>query len=388
MPRPKKEVHCSKCDLHHYRPVGRGCTLNTTTTGSDQLSSTIIDASLQNNGTSQHTDSSQVDISSKLDILATALLSIQEAQGNILERLTVLETSTVAVQNVSLKNTTVWDSLVNKQSATSVNRSAHDSIVSPPPVVPQQSPIVLPSVPPAVPTIQTMRDTAFIQQEVSRRLQQLDNAQRFDSSGNNLVTSPPSNKRVKSGRDRTGNEGIAKNYVQWPQELCYIGAERRRVKYDDLTLAQWMLGFTSIITQEENPLHRANMCTYLSNISQDIVDIGFHPCKGSHAVLLCSMEEGRVNWGQPEVIDNMRRTYIQRCAITTATKSNKSSVPCAKYQTSECNYTVEHTYNNVLQKHVCAFCFSNGGRLFQHRESQCMKKQTRYDQQFTGNLQK
>ena len=73
--------------------------------------------------------------------------------------------------------------------------------------------------------------------------------------GNQLQGEFPSApmKRISSGRDRTGNDGIARLFVPWPNEHCLIGIDRRKVKYDQLTHPQWQAGLMNILAMERDP---------------------------------------------------------------------------------------------------------------------------------------
>ena len=55
-----------------------------------------------------------------------------------------------------------------------------------------------------------------------------------------------------------------------------------------------MSRFPTII-RDENDLNVKNkMLEYLAEIMEDLHDFGWAAAKGSHAVLLCKMEEGRI----------------------------------------------------------------------------------------------
>ena len=81
-------------------------------------------------------------------------------------------------------------------------------------------------------------------------------------------------KRISSGRDRTGNDGIARLFVPWPNEHCLIGIDRRKVKYDQSTQAQWLSGLLNILAMERDPLCRKTMLNHITRLSQDVVDCG------------------------------------------------------------------------------------------------------------------
>ena len=64
------------------------------------------------------------------------------------------------------------------------------------------------------------------------------------------------------------------------------------------------------------------MLEYLSEIMEDSHNFGWSAAKGSHAVLLCRMEEGRITWDETHKIDRIGRAYAYR-----STSSSKSHMP-------------------------------------------------------------
>ena len=55
---------------------------------------------------------------------------------------------------------------------------------------------------------------------------------------------------------------------------------------------------------------------------KDAQDFGWASAKGAHAVLLCRMEEGKVNWNMTEKIDRIRRAHAQKVINVALKKSN------------------------------------------------------------------
>lgn len=93
---------------------------------------------------------------------------------------------------------------------------------------------------------------------------------------------------VKDIKSSLGNTDCAEHksvYLKWPQEACFIGPDRRRVKYNELTQSQWTVGLT-VRRCEKKPVVQKNMFTYLASLLQDVCDYGFKPSMRSHALLL------------------------------------------------------------------------------------------------------
>ena len=127
--------------------------------------------------------------------------------------------------------------------------------------------------------------------------------------------SPCSSKRISSGRDRTGNDGVARIYVPWPNEFCLIGIDRKKVRYDQLNQGQWQSGLMNILAQEKDPLLAKHMLAHITKLAKDAVDCGFRLAKGAHAAVLCALEEGRVTWAEPDAIEEIRRDSVSRIFI-------------------------------------------------------------------------
>ena len=96
---------------------------------------------------------------------------------------------------------------------------------------------------------------------------------------------------------RGGSEVVyCKSQVPWPQNYILGGNSKTRVSYDSLSMSQWVAGFSSIVREETDPEIRNAMLEYLTDLMEDSHDFGWLSAKASHAVLLCRMEEQKVNW--------------------------------------------------------------------------------------------
>ena len=77
------------------------------------------------------------------------------------------------------------------------------------------------------------------------------------------------------------------------------------------------------------------MLEYLAELIEDSHDFGWSAVKGTHAILLCKMEEGRVSSDQTHEIDRIRRAYATRVPSLSAVKRRQSKdtlTPCKFYQ--------------------------------------------------------
>ena len=210
---------------------------------------------------------------------------------------------------------------------------------------------------------------------------------------------PLPSRRISSGRDRTGNDGVARLFIPWPNEHCLIGVDRHKVRYDDLNQAQWHAGLMKILEMERDPTAKANMLRHIAKLSQDVVDCGYRVAKGAHSAVLVALEDGRVSWFEPEVIDGIRRDSVSRVYLDTGgynqrssssgenssarrtfssgesrTDGPKSKSICRLFNNGTCKHDSDHTVGNVIYRHICSYCRISG-KSYKHNVLECNKKQ-------------
>ena len=110
----------------------------------------------------------------------------------------------------------------------------------------------------------------------------------------------------------------------------------------------------------------------MSELMEDAQDFGWASAKGAHAVLLCRMEEGKVNWAKTEKIDRIRRAHAQKVVNNPSKKSTPelSGVPCKFFQSQKCPHKGDHHTAVQLYKHICSVCNTLGKR-FPHALKDC-----------------
>ena len=137
-----------------------------------------------------------------------------------------------------------------------------------------------------------------------------------------------SKRSIKSGGERTGGDDSHRTYVRWPQELCMIGPEHRRVKYDDLTHVQWVASVTAMAAKETNPAVQVNMVRFLSALHHDVFDYSFVAAKGALCLILCVIEENKVSWDNLPAIQALRENYIGKSQEVRTTKNVEENLNC------------------------------------------------------------
>ena len=321
---PQKQFLCNKCGDVHKRPINSKCTFASTM---DSDSESQVELSPSHSGLT----SQAVGNDFNLQILA----ELKSLGG----RMTAMEKKMCDTSPAE----------VNQRS-----RASHvtGAVVASPDSA-QLDEVVVPSV-------AALQGTPHIQAEVDRRLKHL---AELNEAG-----------KLKS--QRGGSDTVwVKKQVPWPQNFVLGGNNKSRMSYDNLSWCQWVSGFAMIAREETNIQTKNAMLDYLSEIMEDANDFSWQSAKASHAVLLCRMEEGKVDWSETSKIDRIRRAHAQRAppqnlASTNKPKSELKTMVCRFYQRGTCQKDKDHETGQIFYKHVCATCFAMG-KEYRHMAKDC-----------------
>ena len=86
-----------------------------------------------------------------------------------------------------------------------------------------------------MPSLQSIRQDAFIQSQVDQRLR-------------DLAQNTTAGTKLKSLRGGPV-EVLVSNRVKWPQEFILSGFKKERIQYDQLSVVQWVAGFCRILRE-------------------------------------------------------------------------------------------------------------------------------------------
>ena len=152
-----KSYNCSKCQRKHPRPVGKKCNLNLSTEPLVDNTASFHNASEMSRTSTPVAEPPRVtepSLNDKLEIIASALSSIQEAQHTMSQRIEKLEHCS---PDKPSSNTSVWDTLSHTLPGNG----------SSPTLVKQRSPR-------PIPTLQDLRADINAHAATTRRIQQLE----------------------------------------------------------------------------------------------------------------------------------------------------------------------------------------------------------------------
>ena len=334
-------MKCSKCDQAHERPVGKKCKFL------QESSVTVADTPISSVSPD---DAQQTD---PMSIILQKLESMEKYQVELQQKVLRLE------ENQRVSETLFASPRSQSSPKAPAKEFAADGVV---------------------PSLQFLRSTTELQKEVASRLKDLEAANVY--TGN--IASHVKNVS-KSGRFRN-NEAHSVKYVPWPHEFIYVGAARKHVAYDQLTVPQFTLGFLKILHRETSTEVKDAMLNYLMNLLQDVIDMPWEVSRGIHAVVLQEMEKGAISWTDHSEIERIRRLYAhgqivgQNPAFTNNTKATESShmdkkkIVCSYFNSGKCSRSGDHNTETVIYRHICSYCYTDIKRAFHHAESDCLRK--------------
>ena len=332
-----KESKCSRCGGKHTPPTGRKC--------KQYLSSTVeeepVISSIQ-----QQTQVPATSIGmNREEHIIQLLTDIKDKQQQFDDRITQLELSSAS------KSSTERPNLNTQQRMNLEDYTSHG----------------------IVPSLEALRASDTVQRQVADRLKGLQQAAAYQGNFNT-----PSNvgKVIKSGRFRGAEAHVIKN-IPWPHELCFVGAARKTVSYDEITPLQFAVGFLKSVQLEQSPEVREAMLDYYIKLAQDGIDVGWNIARGANAVIYSTLEQGRVSWCQTGEMDRLRMLYTQRSTVadTHVKPADKRRVICFNFNNNKCLKDGDHDKDGVTYRHICKYCFNVTRKPFGHAEVNCKRRQ-------------
>ncbi len=193
--------------------------------------------------------------------------------------------------------------------------------------------------------------------------------------------------KCKSGQVKTALDTVVKK-IDWPHFHVFRAGSSKSVKYTDLTLAEFVYGYCSQMSECKDPNQLMLMIKHLQELMEDTSDFSWDRAKAFHAIVLNKFEQNKLNWQNREEIQYLRRKHAQRVEAAPptgqATKANggngvKSSrrvradpgtKACVAYNKGSCKEPGDH--GDLL--HICSFCLKANNVCWKHPEKSCNKR--------------
>ena len=255
-----------------------------------------------------------------------------------------------------------------------------------------------PAVPPLV-TLPELRAMTALAKTVDRRVEHLGVGGSDDSESENEIdpiqqsgaTSAPSSRpgKLKSGREAKATSEVL--YPQrWPHSFLCITRAQREVKYEELTLAEFVAGYAQILLCKDiTPLEHTEREKHLVSLMYFAQQYEWSAVLNFHGSVLLEIERGLVKWGDSYLHLESRTLY----GHPLKEKSPTSSAPvlfCRDYQREQCISVKDHfgfiRGERKWLKHICAACWTRLRKQESHREnsSDCPLKDSAKDSPATS----
>ena len=383
----KSKYLCTKCGQKHYPPTGKKCSHSIATLSDPKDSVVVSKGKKKQTGKSHVSEEGELNsISNSCGSLLSAAAALdasgQESSESASETSSEEESSQQAssdvqlqilkeLQRVNSQLDAVEEKVAtgHKQTAVLGQKKAKLSTLKYQSGKKRSKKVVVTSDSSSdesdIPDISSLRSSRQLQMRVDQRLSKLEENSRTKGNCTSKIKS-------KRGGDV---EVFVEKKVAWPHEAILGGASRQRISYDQLSLTQFVQGFVRNILDEADGKCREHMLTYLSELMEDATDFTWSNAKASHAVLLCEMERGVLDWSHTSRIERIRRAHAQKHHQSQKSnwakqENNKKPWYCKLFQSGNCMYSRDHEHGGKMYRHICVHCLALGKQL-NHPGKEC-----------------
>ena len=227
-----------------------------------------------------------------------------------------------------------------------------------------------------LPTVNALRNNQHISDCVSQRLADFGLE---DQNVDNNMEHYRKQRGKKSGLQRTVEDQVV-NEIDWPHLYIYRGQDRKPTHYGELTLAEFVFGFLSMVDNPRNEFDRPLMLSILKDMMLDTTQYGWYQIRNYYRILASGIEMARYSWSDSLQISSIRSQYAQRQLVqnynrpnykqNTSSPNNTNIKVCVPFQTDECS--LQDGHDGYL--HICAYCYTSTGMVFRHKEKDCRRK--------------
>ena len=99
--------------------------------------------------------------------------------------------------------------------------------------------------------------------------------------------------------------------MDWPHFFVYRGSSRSPAKYDELTVPEFFMGYTRIVTKSDAATATL-MLSHLHYMMSDTAEFAWASVRNYHAIVLQQFELGHLTWTDEASIQMLRCRYAQK----------------------------------------------------------------------------
>ena len=224
-----------------------------------------------------------------------------------------------------------------------------------------------------LPTVDTLRQIPTVADAVNEVLALYESQARLDSlQGKNIK---------RSGRYNSVETINTPPHLRWPNEGFNGNSGKKRILYDELTMAQWVTGqLTNIYHISDPSLAKQAMLQVIQSM-KDATSLPWGAIRSAWASSMHSVEEGHLGWGDATqwAINRLSSSQIA-LASSQVSQPQQARRVCKYYNDGSCTHEGHH--GQYL--HYCGLCYKQG-KYASHPEVRCNTKTKGSSKQSSNN---
>ena len=225
------------------------------------------------------------------------------------------------------------------------------------------------------PTIKTLRANLALTARVSEELERLG----FSSSGSDEEENPHTRcsrgkPRLKSGKTTKLTSRVVFPQL-WPHSQLSLANVFEVKGYDELTIAEFSAGYTSILKLPSiSDSERNARLDHFIGLMYLVMQFTWPAVHEFHATVLFEIECGRAWWGDsfPDLETHLLRNSSRSTGTALARRSGAPVLFCQDFQHGKCGHSKDHygTIRNETKwlQHICAKCWTVSCVIAKHPE--------------------
>lgn len=183
---------------------------------------------------------------------------------------------------------------------------------------------------------------------------------------------------LATGKLKSGKEAKLTSEVRdpqyWPHSHLSFSRGRGEVRYDDLTLEEFVAGYTQILLRPTLPaVEKQARLQHLVSIMYLAMQYEWSAILQYHEAVLLEIERGLARWGDSFTHLESRTLYGSVKSSSTRTSNTTPVLFCRDFQRGTCTHNRDHhgSVKGVQRwvRHICASCWNAHRKQERHREN-------------------
>lgn len=146
----------------------------------------------------------------------------------------------------------------------------------------------------------------------------------------------------------------------------------KQYKYiNDLTIPQFLEGFTHMIKREPDYRVKEQMLDHLTDIAITMQDFAWQTTREWSNSVMISIGQGSFNWGNAQSIEKEKLVKLMGASALKSSTSTTGKNACLAFNSTKCQENDSHGPEHL---HVCSFCLAAFAAEHDHPVMACHKR--------------